>query len=229
MGTSVDMPLHEHGAMQAFMSFIGACEGAVFVDTDGTIRWMNERYASFLEIATEESVGRAVGEAISNTRLHEVLQTGEPILLDMQVIRNQPILVTRMPLRDAHGVIVGAIVAMLYDRLQRLQPMFLQILKSQAGPTEVHHEIAKRRARYTLANIAGSGDTIAEVKRQLLRCTPYNSTVLLPGETGAGKELAAHVIHSASPRSAGPFVAVNIAAPPDFRNRRGMGRKIYGR
>jgi hypothetical protein len=38
MGTSVDMPLHEHGAMQAFMSFIGACEGAVFVDTDGTIR-----------------------------------------------------------------------------------------------------------------------------------------------------------------------------------------------
>jgi hypothetical protein len=85
----------------------------------------------------------------------------------MQVIRNQPILVTRLPLRDEHGVIIGAIGVMLHDRLQRLQPMFLHILKSRAGPTEVHHEIAQRRARYTLSNIAGSGDTLAEVRLRL--------------------------------------------------------------
>ncbi len=47
------------------------------------------------------------------------------------------------------------------------------------------------------------------------RVAPAEATVLLSGESGTGKELAALAIHERSPRSGGPFVAVNCAALPE--------------
>jgi two-component system response regulator AtoC len=46
------------------------------------------------------------------------------------------------------------------------------------------------------------------------KVAPYNSTILIQGESGSGKELVARVIHERSPRKEGPFVAVNCGAIP---------------
>ena len=54
-----------------------------------------------------------------------------------------------------------------------------------------------------------------ESKRQARRAAQVDTTVLLLGETGTGKEVLAQAIHSASPRAHGPFIAVNVAAIPD--------------
>ncbi|MET1117070.1 MAG: sigma 54-interacting transcriptional regulator, partial [Comamonas sp.] len=61
----------------------------------------------------------------------------------------------------------------------------------------------------------GASPAATEVKRQARRAAQSSSPVLLLGETGTGKELLAHAIHAASPRAAGPFVGLNIAAIPD--------------
>lgn len=47
------------------------------------------------------------------------------------------------------------------------------------------------------------------------RFSQYNSTVLILGETGTGKELFAQGIHNASPRRNEPFLAINCAALPE--------------
>jgi transcriptional regulator with PAS, ATPase and Fis domain len=61
----------------------------------------------------------------------------------------------------------------------------------------------------------GSGPALAELKRLLLRVAASNCTVLITGETGTGKELAAEFVHRNSPRRTRPFVGINCAAIPD--------------
>ncbi|MGA2824262.1 MAG: sigma-54 dependent transcriptional regulator [Bacteroidales bacterium] len=72
----------------------------------------------------------------------------------------------------------------------------------------------KLKTRYSFDKILG---TSKEIKDSILlaeKVAPTDSTVLLEGETGTGKELFAQSIHNASPRKNKPFIAVNCSAFP---------------
>src|SRR5262249_37437891 len=62
--------------------------------------------------------------------------------------------------------------------------------------------------------IVGDSPAIKSVLSKVEKVAPLNTTVLVTGETGTGKELVARAIHSASSRSHQPFVKVNCAALP---------------
>jgi len=68
---------------------------------------------------------------------------------------------------------------------------------------------------YTFQNIIGDSAPIQEVIEHARRATRTNSSVLIVGETGTGKELFAQSIHNASTRSYGPFISQNCAALPE--------------
>ncbi|APR77906.1 Formate hydrogenlyase transcriptional activator [Minicystis rosea] len=74
--------------------------------------------------------------------------------------------------------------------------------------------------------IVGTSHTLAHVLRQVRTVAGADSTVLILGETGTGKELIARAIHDHSQRSAGPFVKVNCAAlPPGLLESELMGHE----
>ncbi len=68
------------------------------------------------------------------------------------------------------------------------------------------------RDRYRLDNVVGRSEAMLQVYKTAARVASTDATVLIQGESGTGKELVARAIHTASPRSAGPFVAVDCGA-----------------
>ena len=65
-----------------------------------------------------------------------------------------------------------------------------------------------------LSSLLGESPAMREVFRLIERVGPTEASVLLTGESGSGKELAAQSIHDRSPRRDGPFIAINCGAIP---------------
>jgi len=72
----------------------------------------------------------------------------------------------------------------------------------------------QRRDDFTSANVIGSSPPWRRVCEMVQQVAPARATVLITGESGTGKELIAGLLHSLSPRAAGPFMTLNAAALP---------------
>jgi len=127
-------------------------------------------------------------------------------------------------LLTAHGSIETAVSAMregAYDYLTKpVDPRRLRVLVEKAvEKVQVNREVTvlRRQLRETrgLGPLLGVSPAMQDVYRLIEAAAPSPAPVLVLGETGTGKELAARTIHQLSPRAKGPFVAVNCSAIPE--------------
>jgi transcriptional regulator with PAS, ATPase and Fis domain len=148
--------------------------------------------------------------------MRRVVETGHADLLDIFTVNNRQMVVSRIPLFDDDGTVVGGLGVILYDRLQALKPIVGKFQRMQEDLDAARRQLAdERRAKYSFTQFVGTGRLVRELKARARRAAERDLTVLLLGETGTGKELLAHAIHAASPRADRPMVRVNAAAIPE--------------
>ena len=75
--------------------------------------------------------------------------------------------------------------------------------------------LRRNQERFTLTNLVATSPKMLEILALLREVAQIDTTVLIHGETGVGKELLARTLHFAGPRRDKPFVAVNCAAVPE--------------
>lgn len=200
-----------------FSVFEDLCEGAVTVDLDAKIVWMSDKYKRLLSLPESMNVvGMGIEELIPNSLMRKVIETNTPILLDVMHFGHQTFVVTRVPLNDEKGKVIGAVGFVLYDRLNYLEPLVRKVDSLRRKVDKANTELAKhRRSKYTFHQIIGSSPEMQTLKKNARRAATRDATVIIRGETGTGKELLAQSIHAASDRAQGPFIGVNVAAIPD--------------
>jgi DNA-binding NtrC family response regulator len=183
-----------------------------------------------------EGQGHAVVEARDEPEAIAQLRQGRPAVVLTDV---------KLPAGDGFGVLRAAkeldpelqvIVMTAYgsieDAVKAMREGAMDFLAKPIDPDHlllmVERAIAQRRmlAEYLILKeelaerrgaprIIGEDPKLRQVSQQLHRAAATDATVLLEGESGTGKELFARALHALSPRSEGPFVAINCAAIPD--------------
>ncbi|UWU19438.1 sigma-54 interaction domain-containing protein [Rhizobium sullae] len=78
----------------------------------------------------------------------------------------------------------------------------------------IPHNPRSWQSKFSLNDIIGTGELMDSYRDAIKVAAAYELPVMICGETGAGKELAAHALHALSDRCAGPFVWVNCASIP---------------
>ena len=189
-----------------------AYQGMVLVDKDARIlKWC---YEKLLGIKEEDALGKHVDEVIENTRLHVVVKTGQKELCDIQRIQGRDMLANRIPIKQ-DGEVIGAIGTVLFRNIDEIRSMAKRLEMLEKTVNKYKNEISKMySARYTFNSIITQNKKMMELKEIAAKAAGTDSTVLIQGDSGTGKEFFAHAIHNASSRKYAPFVQINCAAIP---------------
>lgn len=205
----MDLMRYHHRLSQEEMAVIldSVADGVFTIDRDFTITSFNRSAEQITGFSAEEAIGQRCynifrtsvcqGECL----LAESIRTGRPISgMEITILnrdnREVPISVSTSTLQDRQGRVIGGVET------------FRDLTAVQGLRKEI-------RQRYALGDMLSKNHRMREIFGLVPDIAASKATVLIQGETGTGKELLARSLHSESPRSAEPFVAVNCAALPD--------------
>ncbi|MCB0281502.1 MAG: sigma-54-dependent Fis family transcriptional regulator [Calditrichaeota bacterium] len=131
---------------------------------------------------------------------------------------------TQVIIMTAFGTIPGAVNAIkkgAYDYLTKpfKKDELLQVVKRAAEKFDLLQENLRLRneinSRYQFENIIGKSAAMQKIFSMIERISKIDSTVLISGASGTGKELVARAIHFNGNRKNGPFIALNCGAIPE--------------
>ena len=182
-------------------------EGVCTVDRDWTITNFNRAAQEMTGVSGEDAIGLTFGEIFRcevcqcTSLLSGVMAKGE-FVHDVHTQINDgkgdpmPVALNAAPFRNRQGEIEGLVATFRNNR------------SIEALRKELRHS-------FTFGDIVSKSDQMRRILDILPNVADSDSTVLLLGPSGTGKELLARAIHNASPRKDKPFVAVNCGALPD--------------
>jgi len=182
-------------------------DGVFTIDLDFKITSINRAAEEILGIRAGEAIGRLCFEIFHanicehSCALKETLRTGTNIIGKTIYIVNSkgeklPISVSTALLKNRRGEIIGGVES--FRDLSALETLRKEI-----------------EAAYTFEDIVSKNKAMREIFSILPDIARSESSVLIEGQSGTGKELITRAIHSLSPRREKPLVTVNCAAVPD--------------
>ena len=176
-------------------------DAIIAVDEEGRINVINPVAEEIVKIPSGQAVGKDIGEVIVNTNMFKVLDLREKQLNQIMDINGTIVSTNRIP------IIVD-------DKVRGVVATFQDIRVIQENENKIRRSLYKKGlvAKYKFSDIKGQSK---EIKSTIDIAKTYalsDSTVMIHGKSGTGKELFAQSIHNSSTRREGPFVAINCAA-----------------
>jgi len=182
-------------------------DGVFTTDNDSKITFMNKAAEEITGFSSKEAIGHYCFDVFradicqSRCALKETLKTKKEVInLPATILKKGgqkvPISISTAVLKNERGQIIGGV----------------ETFRDLSAIEELKKELAQK---YTLGDIISKNHMIHDIFNILPNIAESDSTVLIQGASGTGKELFAKAIHNLSRRKAKPFIKVNCGALPD--------------
>jgi PAS domain S-box-containing protein len=195
------------GSSQFFQTVLRCVADGVFtVDRDWHITSFNRAAERITGVPAERAIGKRCSEVFhaniceQGCAIRQTLETGREVIDQPASILNQrgravPISISSAVLRAEDGTLLGAV----------------ETFRDLSTIEQLRREIS---GRYSFEDIIGKSEAFQKIFAILPDIAASESTVLIEGPSGSGKELLARAIHNLSPRAKQPYVVVNCGTLP---------------
>lgn len=198
-----EMTLAERRKKEEFKAVLDSVkEGIIAVDKNGHITTVNPSAEKMFCLSSEAGAGRPILDYVASQATMKALSQAKA-QEKLEEIGTTKVVTTVVPI-IVKGNLNGAVST------------FQEVTKIQEIEQKVRLKLAKSGlvAKYTFDDIVGASKGIRDTVQAAKNYSHSDSTVVILGETGTGKEMFAQAIHNFSMRKRNAFVALNCAAVP---------------
>lgn len=201
-------------------AIIESCYDGIYItDGEGVTLRINKSYERITGIKAEEVIGRHMRDLVKEGYFSKsvsllVIEKQEPVTIMHDIKTGKRLLITGSPVRDEKGNIVK-VVTIARD-ITELNQLKEQLERTKELSEMYHRELEHlKEAKLDIQGIVSKSPSMQRVVDLSLKVSQVDSTLLITGESGVGKEVIANLIHSRGPRKNGPMIKVNCASIPD--------------
>jgi transcriptional regulator with PAS, ATPase and Fis domain len=203
-------------ALAGILSILDAIQEAIIVaDLNGWVHYVNPAFTHITDVNQEARVGRKIHEVSPGCPLAQVLETRMPVYgvkykmsdSDTETVCNAAPIIINDEMLGAVVVFQDVTDVISLGRKLNQSKRTIKLLNSKLSKVAL--------AKYDFDDLIGDSPLFTHTVNKAKRVSQTDSTVLIIGETGTGKELFAHAIHNSSSRAKKPFIKINCASIPD--------------
>ncbi|HOG16973.1 MAG TPA: sigma 54-interacting transcriptional regulator [Syntrophales bacterium] len=178
-------------------------KSVVAVDQSGTVRIANEQANRLLNIGKTHDKTYNIKDALHSGTVLTAIGMGKSLNYHVEQIEGKQYMIEYLPVELENKSIGGIITIEDIESVMRAE-------------NEVRRSITRGLiAKYSLDEFVYKNPDTDQLIGRIKKYADTESTILITGPTGTGKEIIAHSIHRLSRRKSGPFVSINCAAIPE--------------
>ncbi|MBV7275184.1 sigma 54-interacting transcriptional regulator [Clostridiaceae bacterium UIB06] len=202
--------------IKQILSLYNYIDAIVMIDNNGVIKYLDNFRTDIYNLYAEEVIGKYIWDIYPNlnevnSSLLRVLKSGKAILNEKQQLINYKgieihAVNSTFPIKSGNKIIGVVEVSAYIDYEKQRRDITLQLKERNEDKSK----------NYNIDDIVTNDNKMLDIKKKILKISESDSSVLIYGHTGTGKEMIAQSIHRNSYRADKPFISQNCAAIPSI-------------